>query len=282
MKIPVFRISGLFTLSLVSIVPKLLSAFLSLSILASSTLSGLATNFLSKVGIETTEAVLTRKNVDISQKNTQLRKKLDEGKIAAISARDREAALTRKNNALSQNNTRLTKKLDDGKEAIKLARKRVVNRASKSAIRNIASMPAEAIPVIGVGTIAVVTALELDDMCAIMGFVDDLTKTMSLDDYDASEIQGYCREWRDQLEKTSQTLKSTETSMRQGWESSQVTIGGTIYEACTSFDLCEEVGLPKQEPPSSQTPTRVPPSLHDEMVKQTTEYIEIVADLWPW
>ena len=247
MKIPVFRISGLFTLSLVSIVPILLSAFLSLSILASSTLNGLATNFLAKVGVETTEAVLTRKNVDISRKNTQLRKKLDEGK-----------------------------------EAIKLARKRVVNRASKSAIRNIASMPAEAIPVIGVGTIAVVTALELDDMCAIMGFVDDLTKTMSLDDYDASEIQGYCREWRDQLEKTSLTLKSTETSMRQGWESSQVTIGGTIYEACTSFDLCEEVGLPKQEPPSSQTPTRVPPSLHDEMVKQTTEYIEIVADLWPW
>ena len=201
MKIPVFRISGLFTLSLVSIVPILLSAFLSLSILASSTLNGLATNFLAKVGVETTEAVLTRKNVDISRKNTQLRKKLDEGKIAAISARDREAALTRKNNALSQSNTRLTKKLDDGKEAIKLARKRVVNRASKSAIRNIASMPAEAIPVIGVGTIAVVTALELDDMCAIMGFVDDLTKTMGLDDYDASEIQGYCREWRDQLER---------------------------------------------------------------------------------
>jgi hypothetical protein len=240
MKIPVFRISSLFTLSLVSIVPILLSAFLSLSILASSTLSGLATNFLSKVGVETTEAVLTKKN------------------------------------------TQLTKKLNQGKAAARTARKSVVKRATKSAIRNIASMPAEAIPVIGVGTIAVVTALELDDMCAIMGFVDDLTESMGLDDHDVSEVQTYCRDWRDQLEKTSQTLKSTETSMRQGWESSQVTIGGTIYEACTSFNLCEEVGLPKQEPPSSQTPTRVPASLHDEMVKQTTEYIEIVVDLWPW
>ena len=240
MKISAFRISGFFAISLVSIVPILLSAFLSLSILASSTLSGLATNFLSKVGVETTEAVLTKKN------------------------------------------TQLTKKLNQGKTAARTARKSVVKRATTSAIRNIASMPAEAIPVIGVGTIAVVTALELDDMCAIMGFVDDLTESMGLDDHDVSEVQTYCRDWRDQLEQTSQTLKSTETSMRQGWESSQVTIGGTIYEACTSFNLCEEVGLPKQKPPSSQTPTRVPPSLHDEMIKQTTEYIEIVADLWPW
>jgi hypothetical protein len=239
-KISAFRIGGFFAISLVSIVPILLSAFLSLSILASSTLSGLATNFLSKVGVETTEAVLTKKN------------------------------------------TQLTKKLNQGKAAARTARKSVVKRATKSATRNIASMPAEAIPVIGVGTIAVVTALELDDMCAIMGFVDDLTESMGLDDHDVSEVQTYCRDWRDQLEKTSQTLKSTETSMRQGWESSQVTIGGTIYEACTSFNLCEEVGLPKQEPPSSQTPTRVPASLHDEMVKQTTEYIEIVVDLWPW
>ena len=145
MKIPVFRISGLFTLSLVSIVPILLSAFLSLSILASSTLSGLATNFLSKVGVETTEAVLTKKN------------------------------------------TQLTKKLNQGKTAARTARKSVVKRATTSAIRNIASMPAEAIPVIGVGTIAVVTALELDDMCAIMGFVDDLTESMGLDDHDVPQ-----------------------------------------------------------------------------------------------
>ena len=88
MKSPVFRISGLFTLSLVSIVPILLSAFLSLSILASSTLNGLATNFLAKVGVETTEAVLTRKNVDISRKNTQLRKKLDEGNNCRCKTRD--------------------------------------------------------------------------------------------------------------------------------------------------------------------------------------------------
>ena len=67
--------------------------------------------------------------------------------------------------------------------------------------------------------------------------------------------------------------------MRKGSESGQVTIGGTIYEACTSLGVCEEVGLPKQEPPSSQTPTRVPPSLHDEMVKQTNEYVEIAAGL---
>ena len=247
MKISAFRISGLAALVLVSVIPILLSAFLSLSILASSTLSGLATNFLAKVGVETTEALLTRKNMDLSQRNTRLTTKLDKGKVAA-----------------------------------KLARNRVVGRAQTSAMRNIASMPAEAIPVIGVGTIAVVTALELDDMCAIMGFVDDLTETMGVDNYDASEIQEYCREWRDQLEKKSQTLKSTETSMRKGWESKQVTIGGMIYEACTSFNLCEEVGLPKQAPPSSQTPTRLPPSLHDEMVKQTTVYIETVVELWPW
>ena len=195
--------------------------------------------------------------------------------LSKVGVETTEAVLTKKN-------TQLTKKLNQGKTAARTARKSVVKRATTSAIRNIASMPAEAIPVIGVGTIAVVTALELDDMCAIMGFVDDLTESMGLDDHDVSEVQTYCRDWRDQLEKTSQTLKSTETSMRQGWESSQVTIGGTIYEACTSFNLCEEVGLPKQKPPSSQTPTRVPPSLHDEMIKQTTEYIEIVADLWPW
>ena len=143
-------------------------------------------------------------------------------------------------------------------------------------------MPAEAIPVIGVATIAVVTALELDDMCAIMGFVDDLTESMGLDGHDASEVQTYCRDWRDQLEKTNQTLKTAQDALRERWESSQVTIGGTIYEACSSLGVCEEVGLPKQEPPSSQTPTRVSPSLHDEMIKQTNGYIEIVEDYWGW
>ncbi len=62
-------------------------------------------------------------------------------------------------------------------------------------------MPAEAIPVIGVGTIAMVTALELDDMCAIMGFVDELTATMELAERDVSAVQNYCRGWRNQLEK---------------------------------------------------------------------------------
>ena len=71
MKISAFRISGFFAISLVSIVPILLSAFLSLSILASSTLSGLATNFLSKVGVETTEAVThAEKNMDLSHTET--------------------------------------------------------------------------------------------------------------------------------------------------------------------------------------------------------------------
>ena len=37
--------------------------------------------------------------------------------------------------------------------------------------------------------------------------------------------------------------------MRKGSESGQVTTGGTIYEACAYFDLCEEVDPPKQEPP---------------------------------
>lgn len=247
MKISALNISGLLSVLLFSILSLLLSAVLSLSILASSTLSGLATNFLAKVGIETTEAILTKKNVRLSQTNTQLTKKLNQGKAAA-----------------------------------KTARKKVVKRATKSAIRNISSMPAEAIPIIGVGTIAVVTALELDDMCAIMGFVDDLTETMGLNDHDVSEVQTYCREWRDQLKQTSQSLASTETSMRKRWESSQDTIGGTIYEACRSFNLCEEVGLPKQAPTSSPASTRVSPSLHEEMVKQTTEYIEIVTDYWRW
>ena len=247
MKIFTMRISGFLAFLLVSVVPIFLSAVLSLSILASSTLSGLATNFLSKVGIETTESVLTKKNLHLTRSNDQLNKKLNQGEVAA-----------------------------------KTARNNVIKRAKKNAIRNIASMPAEAIPVIGVGTIAVVTALELDDMCAIMEFVDDLTKDMSLDDHDASEVQTYCREWRVQLKQASQILKSTETSMRKGWESSQTTIGGTIYDACTSFKLCEDVGLPTQAPPSSQTPTKVSPSLQEEIIKQTTEYIEIVADYWGW
>jgi len=232
MKAISFRITGVLALALVTAIPILLSAFLSLSILASSTLSGLATNFLSKVGIETTEAILTKENA------------------------------------------RLSTKLNQAKGAAKLARNRVVERAVKSARRNIASMPAEAIPVIGVGTIAMVTALELDDMCAIMGFVDELTATMELAKRDVSAVQNYCRGWRNQLEKTSDKLKSVELSMRHRWESSEAVIGGAIYEACTSFNLCKDVGLQTEVPLPSQTPTKVSPSLLEEMGKQTTKYIE--------
>ena len=141
------------------LIPPLLSLVLSVGIMASSTLSGLVTNTLARVGIHTAEGILTKENKALKAKQAR--------QIASA----------------------------------KVMRSRVVKRAKTSTVRNIATMPAEAIPVLGVATIVAVTALEVDDMCAIVEYTDELMGELNIDP-DRTETEEMCLSWRKRLADT--------------------------------------------------------------------------------
>ena len=60
------------------------------------------------------------------------------------------------------------------REAVKDTAERVVRRTTLSTSRNIGSMTAEALPMIGIGVIVAATAWELSDACALMGEMREL------------------------------------------------------------------------------------------------------------
>lgn len=68
------------------------------------------------------------------------------------------------------------------REAVKDTADRVARRTAIATTRNIASMPGEALPVIGVGVIAAATAWELSDACAMMGEMRALDAAFNPDD----------------------------------------------------------------------------------------------------
>ena len=227
------------------IIPVVLSLIMTLGVLASSTLSGLATSLLAKAGVETAESVLTRQNQQLRSSNKLLDKKLKNGRAVATRV---------------QGN--------------------VVKRAKKSAKRNVLSMPAEAIPIIGLGTIVAVTALELDDMCAIMEYVDELTSALELESSEPTEVQQYCSSWRAELQQTAKSLESAEASMRSVWGSARDSIGESMYNACRMLGTCQELNISQPQNTPAAHPPQIQPNLYDEMVNQTSDYFGVIGRYW--
>ena len=81
--------------------PLALSVIMTLAVLTSSTLSGLATNFLTKAGIETAESLLTRKNAKLANENKKLKttnralkQELSRSRVKASEIREKEVYFT--------------------------------------------------------------------------------------------------------------------------------------------------------------------------------------------
>jgi len=110
-------------------------------------------------------------------------------------------------------------------------RDKAIRKATTSAKRNIAAMPLEAIPLLGVTTVVGVTAWEIKDLCEIMIHIDDLS---SLYDAESSpdETLELCKSLREELDETGEKMRiSREDAVR-------------VYEASISKLTTSIEGIP--------------------------------------
>jgi hypothetical protein len=81
------------------------------------------------------------------------------------------------------------KKLRQMRAKVVGTRDRIKTRIAKNVSVNLASIPTEAIPVIGIASIVAVTAMDLKDACDTMTDLDDLSVTLGFEDVDPETIK---------------------------------------------------------------------------------------------
>ena len=85
----------------------------------------------------------------------------------------------------------LNKKLATSKKQVGGLTKKIATRTSRSVVRSVASIPAEAIPYIGPFTIVAVTGLEIKDACATMEDLRELNGLLdTAEDIDTGTVCG--------------------------------------------------------------------------------------------
>lgn len=90
--------------------------------------------------------------------------------------------------------TEVTRKLDRLRDGMQIDRltARIIQRSGVNALRNLASMPLESLPLVGALTIASVTALEIRDACQTAVELEELRRLANLPPADASKIREAC------------------------------------------------------------------------------------------
>jgi hypothetical protein len=129
---------------------------------------------------------------DLRKSNKTLTRKLDDTEDALIGLRSdldeaqhaRQTAIRKADEAVSA----ARRKADEALNGLAMARhsadeiaEKAGKRVGRGVTRNLASMPLEGIPVVGVLTIASVTALEVYDACQIMREMEGLRKLANVE-----------------------------------------------------------------------------------------------------
>ena len=117
----------------------------------------------------------------------------------------------RKNLTLKSKNTKLSKSVDRTTRTIR-------RRALRSATLNLASMPIEAVPYIGVAVIVTSTAVEIRDLCQIIDDLDDLRSDFGLSDAMNEEEVTACGI---PVPPKDELIKKAGSSLRKSWEEVQ-------------------------------------------------------------
>ena len=103
--------------------------------------------------------------------------------------------------------TGLGNRLDANKKVVSKITKRVAKRTIRGAVRNIAAIPAESIPIAGVTIISGITAWELYDACKTMEDMDEINKSMGSDD--TVEKGKVCGMERPSIKEIGKTVKNS-------------------------------------------------------------------------
>lgn len=143
-------------------------------------------------GLEKENAGLARRSAALADDNKRLARDLDETR----------KAYGKRVSALRDENRRLSHQLADRHvtyrgarrlpgEAVRDTTGRLVNRATVASGRNVASVFAEALPVVGIGVIVAATALEINDSCEMMKDLHELDLAFNPDNaIDGTELCG--------------------------------------------------------------------------------------------
>lgn len=83
-------------------------------------------------------------------------------------------------NSVSNKLSTKTKKLKAIKNKTKIITQRVAKRTARNITANIAAIPAESIPAIGIGVVLAITAMDLHDACDDLKDMNELSSLMNL------------------------------------------------------------------------------------------------------
>ena len=115
---------------------------------------------------------LIKDNTTLQEKHTKLKTESKEVAVKTKELADKNKALekdkeilTKNNTALQEKNTRLKTESAKRSDALQKTSKRMADRSTVGATRNIASLPGEAIPLLGTALIIGVTTWDIYDFC---------------------------------------------------------------------------------------------------------------------
>lgn len=206
---------------------------LNLIILSSTALLGLAGKFLNTIGIGSAVDVLEEKLDRQTKKN---------------------ADLAQRNKKLEVENRRMERAIATNKQLTSRVGKRIGKRTAIGLGRNVAAVPFESAPVIGISVIAATTALEVSDACATMADIDQVFVSLGLEP-EYGEYQQKCVQYGYELEEMKVSLATKYSDAKAaGGEALQdakesydrsAEASGEIYEISVerATDLMEKAGI---------------------------------------
>lgn len=153
-----------------------------------NSLSHLAQNLLPFSAVQNTA------NLKNSPKNSQshLRRQNEKlkSKNVALLAKNKNLAMERK--VLQDKANMQLKKTGESKKLIRGVSRKMQKRIAFNAARNISSIAAESLPVIGAGVVVIVTAYEIKDACENLKDLHQLAIAAGVEHGDDSEQDYYC------------------------------------------------------------------------------------------
>jgi len=179
---------------------------------------------------------------------------LANGALVRIGVDTASSALERQIRVEAVQEARLAKRKAAGE-----IKEKAIRKAKLSATRNIAAMPLESLPFIGVATIVGVTAWEIKDLCEIMVFIDDLS-TLYDSETASDETTELCKSIQEEVSEMSEKLPLNDTS---------APLDGR--------------GMPQPtHPPLDPSGTSPVQGMYEESVKVMSEYFENAAKFYGW
>lgn len=128
------------------------------------------------------------RQVDVATKALQNEKAAITASKAALE--QKHVALEKSHRELNAKHSELTRITSKRAEVVKVASKRLATRTAANALRNVSSVTAQSIPVIGTGIVLAVTAWDIYDACETLKDINEVNAVFDQDRADQTAVCG--------------------------------------------------------------------------------------------